>query len=50
MPKINFFHNFELFKKHLNFVGSAEQPKRLDIVKLAKEKAKNSNLITSYEI
>ena len=38
MTKINFFYNFELFKRHLNFTGSAEQPKRLDIIKLAKEK------------
>ena len=50
MNKVNFFHNFELFKKHLNFKGSAEQPKRLDIVKLAYAKAKKLDIIQPHKI
>ncbi len=50
MSNINFFHNFEIFKKHLNLTGSDKQYKRLDIVKLAKQKAENNNIINSYKI
>lgn len=50
MSKVNFFHNFELFKKHLNYKGSAEQPKRLDIVKLAYDKAKKLDIIQPHKI
>ncbi|AIT08535.1 hypothetical protein LO80_00140 [Candidatus Francisella endociliophora] len=48
MSKINFFHNFDLFKKHINFEGSNEQPKRLDIVKLAFDKAKSLDIIEPH--
>lgn len=50
MTKINFFNNSELFKKHLNFTGSAEQPKKMDIVDLAKQKAEDNNLINNHKI
>lgn len=50
MNKINFFHNFDLFKKHINFEGSDEQPKRLDIVRLAFNKAKDLDIIEPHEL
>ncbi len=50
MQKINFYHNFELFKKHINFPNSKECPQRMDIIKKAFDSANQQNLINSIRI
>ena len=44
--KIDFYYNFDMFKKHINFPSSKECPQRMDILDLAMKKANKLNIIT----